>query len=102
MWARRDTLTAVDTAATGIGLVAWGVATRNRAVAAVAAATLIAVASTVAAGWWAAAGIVAGASWLLQAAIAARQPRSSRFADAAAIAIGAISAVHYVTAINLR
>lgn len=99
---RRDTLTAVDTAATGIGLLAWGVATKNRPVAAVAAATVVAVAATLAAGWWVAAAAVAGAGWLVQIVVAARQPRGPRFADAAAVAIGAVSVVHYVTAINLR
>lgn len=100
--ARRDTLTAVDTAATGVGLLAWGVATRNRPVAVTGFATAAAVAAAAAAGWWIAAAVAAGAGWLLQIVIAARQPKGPKFAEAAAVAIGAVSAVHYATAINLR
>jgi hypothetical protein len=99
---RRDTLTALDTAVTGIGPLAYGLATTNHAVTAVGGVAVAAVVTCVMLERYVVAAIVGGVLWVAQVALATARPRRSPAADSTAVIIGACSAFHYVTTINLR
>lgn len=99
---RRDTLTSLDTALTGIGPLAYGLATTNHSVIAVGATGTVAVATTVYFGLFVVAAIVGVVFWLFQVALAYARPRRTPANDSTAVIIGACSLFHYVTTVNLR